>query len=118
MLLLLCGLLRMRGPGRAVWGGSRMRGCSLGLVPVPVLCGPPVALLWPLRVRPAPRLSLLFALRVACLAAEGVVCASVGWWLGLEVVVRCSLCATALLRVTSVWSRSGVGSVGQRLNDH
>ena len=32
--------------------------------------------------------------------------------------MRCSLCAAALLRVTSVWSRSGVGSVGQRLNDH
>ena len=32
--------------------------------------------------------------------------------------MRWSLCAAALLRVTSVWSRSGVGSVGQRLNDH
>ena len=36
----------------------------------------------------------------------------------MDVVVRWSLCAAALLRVTSVWSRSGVGSVGQRLNDH
>ena len=79
MLPLACGLLRMRGPGRAVWGGSRMRGCFLGYDPVPVLCGPPVAFGCDcsgfVRLRDY---HCVFALRVACLAAEGEVFALAG----------------------------------------